>query len=38
MRDNEVTSKLKSDELAPWETFVLVVKNFLGNKRAGNYA
>jgi len=26
------------DELASWEAFVLVVKNFLGNQGAENYA
>src|SRR6218665_20287 len=38
MRDDEFTSKLKPDELASWEVFVLVVKNSLGNQIAKNYA
>jgi hypothetical protein len=38
MRDDAFTSKLNKLELAAWDAFVLVVKNFLGNHRADNYA
>jgi len=37
MRDDEFTRKLKLDELAYWEAFVLIAKNFLGNQRAEKY-
>src|SRR6218665_3011567 len=38
MRDDELTSKLTSDELASWEAIVIVAKTFLGNQRANNYS
>ena len=36
--DPELENSMNIIELAAWKTFVLVVKNFIGNKKAINYA
>lgn len=38
IRDPEFENSMKEVELEAWKAFVLVVKNFLGNKKATNYA
>lgn len=38
IRDPEFENSMKEVELEAWKAFVLVVKNFLGNKKARNYA
>ena len=37
MQDAAFRTKLNPFELAAWDAFVVVVENFLGNKRAENY-
>ena len=36
-RDPEFENSMNEVELEAWKTFVLVVKNFLGNNKARNY-
>lgn len=38
IRDPEFKNSMNEVELEAWKTFVLVVKNFLGNNKARNYA
>ena len=37
MRDEHFTSSINNMEKRAWNSFVTVVKNFLGNKKAENY-
>ena len=37
MSDSKFRGKLNPFELAAWDSFVLVVQNHLGNRRAENY-
>ena len=38
IRDPEFENSMNEGELEAWKAFVLVVKNFLGNNKASNYA
>ena len=38
IRDPEFENSMNEVELEEWKAFVLVVKNFLGNNKARNYA
>ena len=38
LRDPEIENSMNEVELETWKAFVLVVKNFLGNNKARNYA
>ena len=38
IRDPEFENSMNEVELEAWKAFVLVVKNFLGNNKASNYA
>ena len=38
IRDPEFKNSMNEVELEAWKAFVLVVKNFLGNNKARNYA
>ena len=38
IRDPEIENSMNEVELKAWKAFVLVVKNFLGNNKARNYA
>ena len=38
IRDAEFENSMNEVELEAWKAFVLVVKNFLGNNKARNYA
>ena len=38
IRDPEFENSMNQEELEAWKAFVLIVKNFLGNNKARNYA